>query len=45
MQIKLQDNGETLELADASFGAAFNESLVHPVVTAYLAGGRSGTKA
>ena len=37
--------GGTLELADATFGAAFNEPLVHQVVTAYLAGGRSGTKA
>ena len=45
MKIKLQGTGGTLELADASFGAAFNEPLVHQVVTAYLAGGRAGTKA
>ena len=45
MEIKLQDNGGTLELADDSFGVAFNEPLVHQVVTAYLAGARAGTKA
>ena len=45
MKIKLQGTGGTLELADASFSAAFNEPLVHQVVTAYLAGGRAGTKA
>jgi large subunit ribosomal protein L4 len=45
MKVKLQGNGESVELADASFGAPFNEPLVHQVVTAYLAAGRSGTKA
>jgi large subunit ribosomal protein L4 len=45
MKVKLQDNGGTLELADATFDAAFNEPLVHQVVTAYLAGARAGTKA
>jgi large subunit ribosomal protein L4 len=45
MKIKMQGNGETLELADATFGAEFNEPLVHQVVTAYMAGGRAGTKA
>jgi large subunit ribosomal protein L4 len=45
MKVKMQGNGGTLELADAAFGAAFNEPLVHQVVTAYMAGARSGTKA
>jgi len=48
MKVKLVDGkgkGSTLELADATFGAAFNEPLVHQVVTAYLAGARAGTKA
>jgi large subunit ribosomal protein L4 len=45
MKIKLHGTGETLELADASFAAPFNPSLVHQVVTAYLAAGRAGTKA
>jgi large subunit ribosomal protein L4 len=49
MKVKLNDGSgkgsSSLELADATFGAAFNESLVHQVVTAYMAGGRAGTKA
>ena len=45
MKVKVQGGSGTLELADATFGAAFNESLVHQVVTAYLAGARAGTKA
>jgi large subunit ribosomal protein L4 len=45
MKVKLQGNSGTLELADATFGAAFNAPLVHQVVTAYLAGARAGTKA
>ncbi len=32
-------------LSDAVFGRDFNETLVHQVVTAYLAGGRQGTVA
>ncbi len=35
----------SLEVSDAAFGAEFNEPLVHQVVTAYLAGARSGTRA
>ena len=35
----------SVELSDATFGAEFNEPLVHQVVTAYLAGARAGTKA
>ena len=45
MKVKVMGSTGTLELADATFGAAFNEPLVHQVVTAYLAGARSGTKA
>lgn len=36
---------ETLQVSDTVFAAEFNESLVHQVVTAYMAGARSGTKA
>ena len=32
-------------LSDISFGVEFNQALVHQVVTAYQAGGRSGTRA
>jgi large subunit ribosomal protein L4 len=45
MKVKIQGGSGTLELADATFGVPFNEPLVHQVVTAYLAGGRAGTKA
>jgi large subunit ribosomal protein L4 len=39
------DSGKTLDLADATFDAGFNEALVHQVVNAYMAGARSGTRA
>ena len=45
MKVKVQGGSGTLELADATFGAAFNGPLVHQVVTAHLAGARAGTKA
>ncbi len=35
----------TLTVSEAAFGRAYNEALVHQVVTAYLAGGRAGTRA
>jgi len=37
--------GNAIEVSNATFGRDFSEALVHQVVTAYLAGGRSGTKA
>lgn len=33
-----------VELSDGTFARDFNEALIHQVVTAYLAGGRSGTR-
>ncbi len=36
---------EGLDVSATTFGRDFNEALVHQVVTAYLAGGRSGTRA
>jgi large subunit ribosomal protein L4 len=45
MKVKVTGGSGTLELADATFGAAFNGPLVHQVVTAHLAGARAGTKA
>jgi large subunit ribosomal protein L4 len=44
MKIKMQGSG-SVDVADSAFGADFNEPLVHQVVTAFLAGGRAGTKA
>jgi large subunit ribosomal protein L4 len=47
MKLKVVNAGAgsaELELADATFAREFNESLVHQVVTAYMAAGRAGTK-
>ena len=44
MKLKMQGSG-SVDVAEATFGADFNEALVHQVVNAYLAGGRAGTKA
>jgi large subunit ribosomal protein L4 len=37
--------GKNIKVSEATFGREFSEALVHQVVTAYLAGARSGTKA
>ncbi len=39
------NGGSQIEVSEAVFGRDFSEALVHQVVVAYLAGGRSGTKA
>jgi large subunit ribosomal protein L4 len=44
MKLKMQGSG-TVDVAESAFGAEFNEALVHQVVTAFLSGGRAGTKA
>jgi len=44
MKLKTQAGG-SVELADSSFAADYNETLVHQVVTAFLAKARAGTKA
>ncbi len=45
MNLNLAAGAGTVEVAEATFGKEFNEGLVHQVVTAYLAGGRQGTRA
>ncbi len=47
MELKLQGTkgGAAVTVSEQAFGREFNEALVHQVVTAYLAGGRAGTKA
>jgi large subunit ribosomal protein L4 len=49
MELQLTVSGKTdgkaINLADTIFAQRFNEALVHQVVTAYMAGGRAGTKA
>ncbi|MFC3681791.1 50S ribosomal protein L4 [Bacterioplanoides pacificum] len=44
MELKT-NSGAAVAVSDVTFGREFNESLVHQVVTAYLAGARQGTKA
>jgi large subunit ribosomal protein L4 len=44
MDLNVQ-GGADIQVSDNVFGADFKESLVHQVVTAYMAGARSGTKA
>lgn len=45
--LAMPGGGENMQIdaLDTAFGREFNEPLVHQVVTAYLAGGRAGTKA
>src|SRR6187431_2882277 len=49
MELKLIDqsgkSSANVAAADAVFGRDYNEALIHQVVTAYLANGRSGTRA
>jgi len=45
MELQLHQSNDKLSVADAVFGASYNEALIHQVVTAYLAGARAGTKA
>src|SRR5690625_1492360 len=44
MELAIKDSS-AIKVSDEIFGRDFSEALVHQVVTAYLAGGRSGTKA
>ena len=49
MELKLIDqsgqSSANVAAADTVFGRDYNETLIHQVVTAYLANGRSGTRA
>lgn len=45
MELQLQNAKGSVTVSETAFGGDFNESLVHQVVTAYMAGGRAGTKA
>jgi large subunit ribosomal protein L4 len=44
LQLKFATPASEIQLSDASFGRAYNETLIHQVVTAYMAAGRAGTK-
>jgi large subunit ribosomal protein L4 len=45
MKLKVANGGPELAVSDETFGREFNQPLVFQVVNAYLAAGRSGTKA
>ena len=45
MKIAIHGGSNSLEVADSTFDAAFNDALVHQIVTAHRAQARSGTKA
>lgn len=45
MDLQLHNSKETIAVSDAVFGLEYKESLIHQLVTAYMAGARSGTKA
>ncbi len=50
MELKLvtqsgEQSDAVVELSDATFARDYSEALIHQVVTAYLAGARSGTRA
>lgn len=45
MELTITGSGKGISVSDATFAKDFNESLVHQVVTAYMAAGRQGTKA
>jgi large subunit ribosomal protein L4 len=44
VKLKMQGAG-SVDVSDTAFAVDFNEPLIHQVVTAFLAGGRAGTKA
>ncbi|MEN9465183.1 MAG: hypothetical protein RL217_1364 [Pseudomonadota bacterium] len=44
MELKT-NTGSAVTVSETAFGRDFNEALVHQIVTAYMAGGRQGTKA
>lgn len=45
MDLTITGSGNSVAVSDATFSREFNESLVHQVVTAYMAGARQGTRA
>jgi large subunit ribosomal protein L4 len=44
MKLKIANDTAELDVSDETFGSAYNEALVHQLVTAYMAAGRAGTK-
>jgi large subunit ribosomal protein L4 len=44
MKLKVANGGADLAVSETTFGAEYNEALVHQLVVAYMAAGRAGTK-
>jgi large subunit ribosomal protein L4 len=44
VQLRNAKPASEIQLSDVAFGRAYNEALIHQVVTAYQAAGRAGTK-
>jgi large subunit ribosomal protein L4 len=44
MEIQVHNSSTKVSVNDAVFAAEYNEPLIHQVVTAYMNGGRAGTK-
>ena len=45
MDLQIHNSKETIAVSDAVFGLEYKESLIHQLVTAYMAAGRAGTVA
>lgn len=45
MELKINKSSDVVSVSDHVFAIDFKEALIHQVITAYFAGGRSGTKA
>ena len=45
MDLQLHNSKETITVSDTVFGLEYKESLIHQLVTAYMAAGRAGTVA
>lgn len=44
MKLKVANGGAELDVSDDTFGARYNEALIHQLITTYRNGGRAGTK-
>ena len=45
MDISIHKTEKKVSVSDDAFGASFNETLIHQLVTSYMSGARAGTKA
>lgn len=45
MDIAIHNSKKKVSVSDDAFGASFNETLIHQLVTSYMSGARAGTRA